>query len=113
MVIKILLIDNIPKPICVRSAYDSLARWNRVSINCQDEIGKVHTVILRRVGFLKERVRIEQSFADQAESVDRFQCKKFGGLYACFNLQERLMVTASNRESVLFFLTAFERNALR
>ncbi|MDA8443448.1 hypothetical protein [Paracidovorax valerianellae] len=96
----------IPKERCVKSAYSDDSENHRISINCKDYDGNVHTVMLRKFYKKEELEKLASVFKNGVE-VNGFLCTELNSLHTCFSRKQEIMITSTVEESVVFFALQF------
>lgn len=99
----------VPAERCVKSAYNVENDRKRISINCRDHDGNVHTVIVRSFDVESDLVKIALAFKNGV-NLEGFSCTQLNGLHACFSASNKIMVSSINEDSVVFYVLQFNKS---
>ncbi len=97
-----------PAERCVKSVYNIDNDRKRISINCRDHSGNVHTVVLRKFEIKEDIDKMEAAFKNGVD-LEGFSCTRLNGLDACFSAKNKIMVSSVKEESVVFYVLLFNR----
>lgn len=102
----------VPAERCVKSVYNVDNDRKRISINCRDYSGNVHTVVVRRFEFEEDIDKMKAAFKNGVD-LEGFSCTRLNGLDACFSAKNKIMVSSVNEESVVFYVLLFNKALVR
>ncbi len=103
----------IPTDRCVKSAYDDNSQTNKLSINCKNHDGRVHTIVIRRIVDIQHKENARNSIESNKKiEIGQFVCSEFSNLHTCFSTKKSIMITAIDNDSLSFFIQEFEKQAL-
>lgn len=99
----------VPAERCVKSAYNVENDRKRISINCRDYDGNVHTVMVRKFDAEGDLSKMAIAFKNGV-NLEGFLCTQLNGLHACFSVGNKIMASSINEESVIFYVLQFNRS---